>query len=257
MAKKMDDVVGEFVDALTKSAGDVAHSMKKNADDVADGVRKHAEARKDLDGDMAGTSGSGRTGSTDGVPGNRENTDRDGARTPTECGDPVDVATGAVFLQQTDLTLPGDLPLILVRKHSSDWTYGHWFGTSWSSTFDERVDVHTDLVGRRSAVVVAADTRAHVFKNFEVGEQARPVAGGTTRLLVTEDGDYSVLDTATGETRHFGPPVAGRAWLTSITNATGDWIRFARDEQGVPAEVTHSAGYRVQVTTAGQRVTGL
>ncbi|MEU0264799.1 RHS repeat-associated core domain-containing protein [Nocardioides sp. NPDC006303] len=257
MARKMDDVVEELREAATKTLSDVGQSLKKNADDVADGIRKHADARRDLDSDMA-RSGSDRTGSrTDGLPSNADGTAREGDRTPTGCGDPVDVATGAVFLQENDLTLPGDLPLVLSRKHSSDWTYGHWFGPSWSSTFDERVDVHTDLVGRRSVVVIAADTMAHVFRNLEVGKESPPVAGGTTRMRVTEDGDYHLLDTATGETRHYGTVMDGTAWLTSITNASGDSVRFTRDERGIPSEVIHSAGYRVGVATSGQRVTGL
>lgn len=256
MARKMDDVVEELREAATKALGDVGRSLKKNADDVADGIRKHADARKDLDSDMA-RSGSDKPGRTDGLPSDKGGTDKDGNRDQQGCGDPVDVATGAVFLQQTDLSLPGDLPLVLTRKHSSDWTYGHWFGLSWSSSFDERIDVHTDLVGRRSAVVVAADTRAHVFKNLEVGEDARPVAGGPLRLQAGDDGGYRLLDTASGETRHYGTVVGGTAWLSSITNASGDWIRFERDEQGAPTEVTHSAGYRVAVATSGQRVTGL
>lgn len=256
MARKMDDVVEELREAATKALGDVGQSLKKNADDVADGIRKHADARRDLDSDMA-NSGSDKPGRTDSLPSDKGGTDKDGSRDQQGCGDPVDVATGAVFLQQTDLTLPGDLPLILSRKHSSDWTYGHWFGPSWSSTFDERIDVHTDLVGRRSAVVVAADTRAHVFKNLTAGEDARPVAGGALRLRVDEDGAYRLLDTATGETRHYGAVEGGTAWLSSITNPSGEWIRFTRVEQGAPAEVTHSAGYRVQVATTGNRVTGL
>lgn len=255
MARKMDDVVEELREASTKALSDVGHALKKNADDVADGIRKHADARRDLDSDMA-RSGPDKPGRTDGLPTNKDGTDKTGNRDQQGCGDPVDVATGAVYLQQTDLTLPGDLPLVLTRKHSSDWTYGHWFGVSWSSTFDERLDVHTDLVGRRSAVVIAADTRAHVFKNLTDGQEARPVAGGSLRLQVSEDGGYDLLDTETGETRHYTGS-GGTAWLTSITNASGDWVRFARDEAGTPAEVTHSAGYRVQVATAGHRVTGL
>lgn len=258
MARKMDDVVEELREAATKALRDVGHSLKKNADDVADGIRKHADARRDLDSDMA-RSGSDRPGGNTHDSTTTDGSSRDGGRDQQGCGDPVDVATGAVFLQLNDLTLPGDLPLILSRKHSSDWTYGHWFGPSWSSTFDERIDVHTDLVGRRSAVVVAADTRAHVFKNLTAGEDARPVAGGALRLQFGEAGELHLLDEATGETRHYTGigGLGGTAWLSSITNASGDWIRFARDEQGAPTEVTHSAGYRVQVAVGEHRITGL
>ncbi|TQL67189.1 RHS repeat-associated protein [Nocardioides albertanoniae] len=256
MAKKMSDVVEEIREAVTNAFRDVAQSFKKNADDVAESIRKHMNARKDWDSSAA-QSGSNRPGNTK----NASTTDgsaQGGDRDQKGCGDPVDVATGAVFLQQTDLSLPGDLPLILSRKHSSDWTYGHWLGPSWSSTFDERVDIHTDLVGRSSAVVVTADARTHVFKNFTSGQDARPVAGGPFRLRFAEEGEVRLLDTATGETRHFTPDGAGgTAWLSSITNPSGDWIRFARDEHGAPTEVTHSAGYRVEVATSGDRVTGL
>ena len=258
MAKKMSDVVEEIREAVTNAFRDVAHSFKKNADDVAESIRKHMNARKDWD-TSAAQSGSNRPGNTK----NASTTDgsaQGGDRDQKGCGDPVDVATGAVFLQQTDLTLPGELPLILSRKHSSDWTYGYWFGPSWSSTFDERVDIHTDLVGRSSAVVVTADARTHVFKNVTAGQDARPVAGGPFRLRVTDEGEVRLLDTATGETRHYTPGTdgtGGTAWLSSITNPSGDWIRFARDEHGAPTEVTHSAGYRVEVATSGARVAGL
>ncbi len=60
--------------------------------------------------------------------------------------DPVDLATGTVLLEQTDLELPGLLPLVLARKHVSTWRYGVWFGTSWTSTLDERLDLTDDAV---------------------------------------------------------------------------------------------------------------
>src|SRR5687768_7364251 len=127
MARKMDDVVEELREAATKTLGDVGQSLKKNADDVADGIRKHADARRDLDSDMA-RSGSDRPGGNTQNATTTDGSSRNGDRDQQGCGDPVDVATGAVYLQQNDLTLPGDLPLILSRKHSSDWAFGHWLG---------------------------------------------------------------------------------------------------------------------------------
>ncbi|WP_369696740.1 DUF6531 domain-containing protein [Streptomyces sp. XD-27] len=61
--------------------------------------------------------------------------------------DPVDVATGEMTLQQTDLTLPGALPLVLRRTHLSEYRFGQWFGRSWASTLDERLELDPMGVG--------------------------------------------------------------------------------------------------------------
>ncbi|GAB2328843.1 DUF6531 domain-containing protein [Streptomyces variabilis] len=47
------------------------------------------------------------------------------------CGDPVDVATGAMYMQQTDVELPGTLPLTFVRRAASNYRCGWWFGPTW------------------------------------------------------------------------------------------------------------------------------
>lgn len=54
--------------------------------------------------------------------------------------DPVDVASGEMVMSQTDLALPGVLPLVLRRTHISGYEYGHCYGVSWASTFDERLE---------------------------------------------------------------------------------------------------------------------
>lgn len=185
-------------------------------------------------------------------------TAREGVPVPSRTlwNDAVDVATGAVRLARTDLHLPGDPPLELTRTHSSQWTRGHWFGRSWSSTFDERVDLYVAGSGERSAVVVRADASAQVFALREAGATARPVAGGTTVLRRTSDG-WDLLDVVTGLTRHYPAPAGGRAWLGSITDTAGHRVSILRDDRGAPFEMVHSGGYRVLVGTEGDRVTRL
>ncbi len=73
-------------------------------------------------------------------------------------GNPVDVATGDVILAQTDVTLPGLLPLVAERMHRSSWRAGRWFGRSWASTFDQRL-----RIGSRRVIGVFADGRVLIW----------------------------------------------------------------------------------------------
>lgn len=170
------------------------------------------------------------------------------------CGDPVDVATGAVFLEQTDLHLAGVLPLAVTRKHSSDWTYGLWYGRTWASTFDERIDLDTD---GDHVVVVRADATAQVFPHPTPDEPTQPVAGGGARLSINEVGGYTLTDLTSGQQRHYLAPIEGRSMLAALTDPTGHRYMIARDPYGAPVEIRHTGGYRVLVETQGARITGL
>jgi hypothetical protein len=44
-------------------------------------------------------------------------------------------------LEETDVELPGLLPLVLRRTHLSTYNWGQWFGPSWASTLDERLEL--------------------------------------------------------------------------------------------------------------------
>ena len=72
------------------------------------------------------------------------NLDRTAAKeTETLCckGDPVEVAAGRVVLAQTDVELAGVLALVLSRTHLSSYRVGRWFGPSWASTLDQRLEI--------------------------------------------------------------------------------------------------------------------
>ncbi|MEK8142230.1 DUF6531 domain-containing protein [Streptomyces sp. M10(2022)] len=61
-------------------------------------------------------------------------------------GDPVDIATGRMLLPQTDIALPGSLPLVFERVFDSSHRAGRWFGTGWSSTVDQRLEIDAEGV---------------------------------------------------------------------------------------------------------------
>lgn len=54
--------------------------------------------------------------------------------------DPVDLATGRMFLPLTDIELPGVLPLVFSRRADSGYRGGRWFGPTWASTADQRLE---------------------------------------------------------------------------------------------------------------------
>ncbi|MFL6126812.1 DUF6531 domain-containing protein, partial [Actinophytocola sp.] len=59
----------------------------------------------------------------------------------TRCGGPIDVTTGWLVMPQDDVALAGALPFTVSRTHLSGFRLGRWFGPSWASTLDQRLDV--------------------------------------------------------------------------------------------------------------------
>lgn len=179
--------------------------------------------------------------------------------------DPIDVATGAMLLPATDVTLPGSLPLVVERTHVSSYRAGAWFGPTWASTFDERVQLDGDGV-----VYAAADGMRLVYPVPVPGEPVLPVKG--PRRPLTWDGRpggvMTIADPQTGITRTFGglvpteEPGILQLPLESMEDRNGARIDFERTATGTPTAIRHSGGSYVAVETdvigeAGARVTAL
>ncbi|MDT0305459.1 RHS repeat-associated core domain-containing protein [Streptomyces sp. DSM 44917] len=170
--------------------------------------------------------------------------------------DPVDMATGRMFLPQTDVTLPGTLPLTFIRRAESGFNAGFWFGPSWCSTLDQRLEVD-----ERGIVMVTDDGMLLTYPHpGEDGGPVLPDAGPRwplTRLTGEEDG-YALTDPITGHTRHFSPPTnTGLCLLLRISDRNGNTIEIDYDEWAAPTALRHSGGYRLAITTDGHRVTAL
>lgn len=184
---------------------------------------------------------------------------RNAERTPC-VGEPIDVATGAMLTTQTDLTLPGSLPLEFTRTHLSSYRGGVCFGPTWISTLDECLQIDGEGV-----VFAAADGMRLVYPVPQPGVPTMPAKGPRWPLEWDgkPDGAMTVTDPATGVTRTFAAPVPSPSFgvfhlaLDSWSDRNGNRIDVERDDDGILFGIRHSGGYYVAVDTQGPRITAL
>ncbi|MFI9049631.1 RHS repeat-associated core domain-containing protein [Streptomyces sp. NPDC053427] len=166
--------------------------------------------------------------------------------------DPVDMASGKMYLPQTDVTLAGRLPLSFSRRAESGYHIGRWFGPSWSSTADQRLEIDDDGI-----IFVTEAGLLLSYRWPTAGAPVLPEAGPRWPLELDDNGDYTVTDPATGLIRHFTPHDGGLALLDEISDRNGQWISFDYDKDGAPTDIRHGAGYHLKLTTADGRITAL
>ncbi|MEU5141710.1 DUF6531 domain-containing protein [Streptomyces sp. NPDC021139] len=168
--------------------------------------------------------------------------------------DPIDMATGMMFLPQTDVELPGDLPLVLQRRVQSNYRTGWWFGPSWTSTIDQRIELDSE-----GAIFVTDDGRLLSYPHpTAADEPVYPEAGPRLPLIRLPSGGYQVDDPLTGVSFRFGEPDHdGCALLRGLSDRNGRWVDFDFDEFGVPLAVRSSGGYHLRFTVDEDRVTAL
>ncbi|MEU2073519.1 putative T7SS-secreted protein [Streptomyces sp. NPDC013489] len=193
----------------------------------------------------------------DGAPNGTHN--RPDAHRLVDETDPVDLASGRMFLPQTDVSLPGTLPLAFTRRVESGYTAGRFFGPSWSSTVDEHLEIDA-----RGVVHVTDDGLLLPYPHPVPGLPTLPESGtGRRPLARDESGDYTLTDPDTGLTRHFAAPAGtepggdGEAWLVRTVDRNGHAVTIDRTPDGTPLALVHTAGYHVDVTTEHGRVTRL
>ncbi|MGW1006486.1 putative T7SS-secreted protein [Streptomyces sp. NPDC002520] len=163
--------------------------------------------------------------------------------------DPVDIATGSVLLSQTDVSLPAGLPLVFKREFSSTYRSGRWFGPTWSSTIDQRLEIDTEGV-----VFVGEDGLLLTYPHPAPGVPTLPRHGSTRWSLDRTDDGYLIIEPDSGRRLHFADARNDIALLEQVDDRNGNWIQFEYDEQGAPRAVTHSSGYRLQLTCSSGRI---
>ncbi|MGW9429300.1 putative T7SS-secreted protein, partial [Streptomyces decoyicus] len=153
--------------------------------------------------------------------------------------DPIDMATGRMILPQTDITLPGSLPLTFTRTFESSYRTGRWFGPTWMSTVDQRLEIDAEGV-----ILVGEEGNFLLYPHPAVGVPTLPAEGDGHPLERTPDGDYLLTDPVTGTRRYFTTYTEDLAVLDEISDRRGNHHTFDYTEDGTPTAITHSAGYR-------------
>ncbi|MFG2813955.1 putative T7SS-secreted protein [Streptomyces sp. NPDC048410] len=166
--------------------------------------------------------------------------------------DPVDLVTGTMYLPQTDVTLPGTLPLVFTRRLESGSRLGHWFGPSWTSTLDQRLEIDAEGV-----IFVTEDGLLLTYPHPAPGVPTLPTVGSRRWPLDRVDEGYTITDPHTGRTWHFTDQSADRSVLEQIDDRNGNWITFEHTPEGTPLAVTSSGGHRLTLTVEDDRVTTL
>ncbi|WP_176969348.1 MULTISPECIES: DUF6531 domain-containing protein [unclassified Streptomyces] len=254
-AKHLDDNMTRGIKQMAKNH----HENDQKLSDHFKGLGKEGE--KDLKapnggGDkrperknVRGSTGKGREQLSHNHP---DNSTRTADSVNSGGSDPVDMASGKMFLPQTDVVLPGSLSLIFSRRVESGYRAGRWFGPSWSSTADQRLEID-----EHGIVFISEDGLLLSYALPEPGQSVLPVRGPRRPLMRTPQGDWAIHDPETGHTRYFGDHAPGLALLDEISDRNGNRITFDYDEAGAPTDIHHNAGYHIRLSTADGRITSL
>lgn len=287
IAQVIDPIADRALNTLSKATKDFGDHLGTG---ISQGVKKSSDVQRNTDLDIRDRIKQISSGDDkDDQPGNGGRSGRDGPRhgedgtrsrpeplsdakgdprrhsvslgTKTCKNDPVDVATGEMLLPQTDLELPGVLPLVLRRTHLSGYRFGHWFGRSWASLLDERVEL--DPLAR-SAMWARQDGSVLVYPRLPaVGdlEGVLPVEGPRLPLVherqVNGETTYRISDPTHGWSRFFtGSPYreSSAFWLSEMQDRNGNGVTITRLGDGSPVLLAHDGGYRITVSVRDGRV---
>lgn len=157
-------------------------------------------------------------------------------------GHPVDVATGELFTEATDFTLPGPIPFAFTRAWVSSSTETGAtgdLGAKWANVLGQRL-LHVPTLN--AFALRMEDGRIALF---HVPEPGKPSANAIERLLLETDGSRLWVRDYNGISRHFAPDpfTPGGFLLSGFSDRNENRIRIERDRLGLLARMTGSAGH--------------
>jgi YD repeat-containing protein len=163
-------------------------------------------------------------------------------------GEPVNCVTGEVFVDQTDFTLPGRIPLEWRRHYGSQNSRPGLCGHGWQTPADAR------LVKDADGIVTFYDgaEKGRVFASLPGKGPELEVADGA--WLARHD-DTLRVTLKTGISYHFTGPRDDfdEIPVTRIQDRHGNYLAFERD-RGVLQTIRDNCGRRIDIVTTGERI---
>lgn len=192
-------------------------------------------------GGLGGGGGSGSGGSGSGAP-------TAGGPDVGSCGSPINLATGDVYINQTDLSIPGlGGGLRLTRSWNSLWPHTQsgfrtgMFGPNWRSNFEEKIFIGTDNYIK----YLRSDGN---FWSFGYNNSNwLPAAPANATAVLTQNSTNWILTFKNGEQELFD---INTGVLTSIVDRNGNATVLTYDGLNRLATVTDSASRHLNFTYA-------
>jgi len=176
-----------------------------------------------------------------GVPPNVRNKVHKGICTVT--GHPVDVASGKMFTDHVDFSLPGPLPLVWERTWYSTSVYDGPLGHGWHHSYDVKLCELDNAVAVR-----LADGRSIAFPALDINETC---FDRQERMTLFRDENGYALDTKDKQRYRFTPfnGQPDNQLLTSLAQTTsGAAIKFYYNEKGQLNKIIDSGGRLIQLS---------
>lgn len=167
--------------------------------------------------------------------------------TSTKYGDPIDVATGEMVDMRTDLTIPGVLPLTLVRRYRTRSEDEGLLGPKWSVNWSQRLcmdDGHLVRYHDGNGLVITFEAPETELDAINLREPRFQLRGTRTAP--------QILDNDTRQIVSFGPLVDGAtSRLERIEDRSNNAIIFKYDAAGRLVAVEHTSGYWLALAYLG------
>ena len=255
LARKLPEAFGKGHHRIGQHIHKAADEFDKAEDDLTTKAGHHPHNYGKGHHDPEDVAGTGTKAATSNVgkslrPGDPDRAAVDGSDKVCRT-DPVDVATGDMLMPATDVRLAGGLPLVLDRVHISSYRDGVFFGPSWASTLDQRLQLDADGV-----VFAADDGMLLEYPPPAANAETLPLRG--PRRPLTWSGvpnePMRIGDPATGRTLVFGEPRPAPGHqlgvvlrLTAVVDRNGRRIDITYTDNGLPGLISHHGGYRIAV----------
>ncbi len=176
-----------------------------------------------------------------GVPPNMRNKIHKGICSVT--GHPVDVATGKMFTDHVDFSLPGPLPLVWERTWYSTSVYDGPLGHGWHHSYDMKLCEMDNAVAVR-----LSDGRSVAFPALDINEAC---FDRQERMTLLRDEEGYALDSSDGLRYRFAPFMKqlDNQLLTSVSiKATDAKIQFYYNIAGQLNQILDSGGRLIKLT---------